>query len=127
MIDFVVRGTPKSWKAKSRKRWMAKVQQAVPPTAVLLTGPLRLRIDFFFDGYTNLDTDNIIKPIQDALQKVVYQDDETVTDVCSRKINLLRLPTIRHAPPELLFALAQPPADFVFIRVAAAYREVSIR
>ncbi len=124
MIDFVVRGTPRSLKAQSRKRWMNQVQQAVPPTAVLLTGPLRLRIDFFFKGETNLDTDNIIKPIQDALQEVVYDDDETVTDVCSRKTNLMRLPPIRDAPPELLLALAEPPADFVFIRVAAAYREL---
>ena len=125
MIDFVVKGTPRSWRANSRKRWMAQVQQAVPPTALLLAGPLRLRIDFFFKGETNLDTDNIIKPIQDALQKVIYEDDETVTDVCSRKISLHRLPPILDAPPELLFALAEPPTDFVFIRVAPAYREVS--
>lgn len=104
---------------------MAQVQQAVPPKAVLLTGPLRLRIDFFFKGETQLDTDNIIKPIQDALKQFTYEDDETVTDVCSRKINLLQLPSILDAPPELLLALAEPPTDFVFIRVAAAHREMA--
>ena len=43
----------------------------MPPEFETLHGPLRLRIDFFFDGMTNLDTDNIIKPIQDALEDVL--------------------------------------------------------
>ncbi|MFN5239795.1 MAG: RusA family crossover junction endodeoxyribonuclease [Aphanizomenon sp.] len=32
-----------------------------------------------------LDTDNIIKPIQDALNKLVYEDDKLVSDVESHR------------------------------------------
>ena len=60
MIDFVVQGTPRSQQAKNKKGWIERVQRAVPSTADLLEGPLRVRIDFFFRCSTDLDTDNII-------------------------------------------------------------------
>ncbi len=121
MIDFIVQGTPKSQQARSKRRWQDKVRQAVPPRFELLGGPLRLRIDFFFNGSTNLDTDNIIKPIQDALENTVYGDDDTVVDVCARKIDLRRLPQFDSTPITLASALAEPPSDFVYIRVATAH------
>ena len=121
MIDFVVRGTPRSQQARSKKQWKNDVEDSVPPQFELLVGPLRLRIDFLFNGSTDLDTDNIIKPIQDALENILY-DDEIVIDVCARKIDLQRLPSLVAAPSALLAALAEPPSDFVFIQVAAASR-----
>lgn len=125
MIEFVVRGTPRSPKARSKHRWQHEVQCAVPPEFETLHGPLRLRIDFFFDGMTNLDTDNIIKPIQDALEDVLYEDDESVVDVCARKINLQRLPGMVATPEVLVGALAEPPSDFVFVRLGAAHAQVT--
>lgn len=125
MIDFVVWGTPKSQNARARQRWQARVQNAAPPVSDLAAGPLRLRIDFFFDGSTNLDTDNIIKPIQDALETIVYDNDKTVVDVCARKIDIRRLPALVAAPPAVSEALAEPASDFVFIRVAAAHRKLT--
>ena len=121
MIEFVVRGTPRSAQARSKGRWQQEVRSAVPPEIEVLTGPLRLRIDFFFDGITGLDTDNIIKPIQDALENVLYEDDRSVVDVCARKINLQRLPGMVRAPRALLDALDGRPSDFVFVRLAAAH------
>ena len=121
MVDFVVRGTPRSQRSSnSKKRWQQHVENAVPDLPKLLTGPLRVRIDFFFDGATDVDTDNIIKPIQDALNNIVYKDDETVVDVCARKINLQDLPVLVAVPSVLLAALAEPSRDFVFIQVGAA-------
>ena len=124
MIDFVIRGTPRSLKAKSKGKWQQQVQDAVPAGVELLPGSLRLRIDFFFNGSTQLDTDNIIKPIQDALVSIVYDDDRVVTDVCARKVNLLRLPALVAVPPALSRALVQPPSDFVFVRVARAHNRL---
>lgn len=105
MVEFVVWGTPRSQQAKHRGQWQTRVQKAAPLPPKLLTGPLKLRIDFFFEGATNLDTDNIIKPIQDSLNDVVYQDDETVVDVCARKIDRQHLPTLVAVPSVLLTAL----------------------
>ncbi len=125
MIDFVVQGTPRSQQAKNKKGWIERVQRAVPSTADLLEGPLRVRIDFFFRGSTDLDTDNIIKPIQDALKEILYDDDQTVVDVCARKINLYRLPTILSVPDKLLRAFEDLSNDFVFVRVAPAHRSLA--
>ena len=101
-----MQGTPRSQQAKNKKGWIERVQRAVPSTA-------------------DLDTDNIIKPIQDALTEILYDDDETVVDVCARKINLYRLPTILSVPDKLLRALEDLSSDFVFVRVAPAHRSLA--
>ena len=121
MVDFVVRGTPISQRSKhTKKLWQQQVQKAVPDLPKLLTGSLRVRIDFFFAAAPDADTDNIIKPIQDALKKVVYEDDKIVVDVCARSINLQDLPMMVAVPSVLLAALSEPSSDFVFIQVGAA-------
>ena len=125
MIEFIVEGTPRNHRAQSRPQWQDKVRAAAPPQTALLAGPLRLRIDFFFDGNTDLDADNIIKPIQDALQQEVYENDETVVDVCSRKVDRRNPPSMISPPATLDNALVATTGDFVYIRVAAAHPEVT--
>ena len=125
MIEFVVVGTPRSHRARSRSQWQATVKKAVPAHAGVLAGALRLRIDFFFEDTTDLDADNIIKSIQDALEGIVYVDDEYVVDVCARKINQQRLPPIIEPSTTLSDALDLRPGDFVYIRVATAQPEVT--
>ncbi len=46
-----------------------------------------LTITYFYDS-VSVDVDNVIKPIQDALRGLVYDDDIQVTDVLSRRRNL---------------------------------------
>ena len=48
-----------------------------------------------------------------------------MVDVCARKINRRRLPIMVRAPEALMEALAELPSDFVFVRLAAAHREVT--
>ncbi|WP_420624378.1 RusA family crossover junction endodeoxyribonuclease [Candidatus Poriferisodalis sp.] len=72
-----------------------------------------------------MDTDNIIKPIQDALEDLVYENDETVVDVCARKVSRRYLSKIVDPPAALDDALASAAGDFVYVRVAAAHREVT--
>ena len=128
MVDFVVRGTPISQRSKhTKKLWQQQVQKAVPDLPKLLTGPLRVRIDFFFAAAPDADTDNIIKPIQDALKKVVYEDDKIVVDVCARSINLQDLPMMVAVPSVLLAALSEPSSDFVFIQVGAAQDRLAFK
>ncbi|WP_423916586.1 RusA family crossover junction endodeoxyribonuclease [Candidatus Poriferisodalis sp.] len=125
MIEFVVAGTPRSHQANSRSQWQSTVAAAVPAAAQLLAGPLRLRIDFFYADTTDLDTDNIIKPIQDALENLVYENDKTVVDVCARRVDRKHLPQMVEPPATLSDALVSTEGDFVFIRVATAHREVT--
>ncbi len=125
MIEFVVVGTPRAHRANSRPLWQAKVQAAVPEQDQLLDGPLCLRIDFFFSEATDLDTDNIIKPIQDALEDLVYEDDKTIVDVCARKVDRVNPPPVIGAPVTLARALSSTTGDFVYVRVAEARPEVT--
>ena len=125
VIEFVVVGTPRSFRANSSPLWKAKVKAAVPEQDQLLDGPLRLRIDFFFSETTDLDTDNIIKPIQGALEDLVYEDDKTIVDVCARRVDRVSSPPVIDAPVALEKALNSTTGDFVYIRVAEARPEVT--
>lgn len=127
MIEFVVPGKPRvlGAAADSRALWEDQVRQAAPRLDHLLEGPLRLRIDFFFRNKTDLDTDNMIKPIQDALETILYKDDRTIEDVRARKINVDEHHLdLAGAPVVLRSALEDQQGDFVFIRVAPAYRRL---
>lgn len=101
------------------------MKEAVPEQDQLLNGPLRLRIDYSFQETTDLDTDNIIKPIQDALEALIYEDDKTVVDVCARKVNRQRLPPFVDPPATVSDALTSVGGEFVYVGVAAAHRETT--
>jgi len=46
-----------------------------------------LKVTYFYDS-VELDADNIVKPIQDALKGLAYIDDRQVTDILVRKRDL---------------------------------------
>ena len=85
--DMVVLGIPASMqtKSKSRKqRWMADVaaaaQAAWPAAEPPLTQSVKITVTYFHLD-APLDADNMLKPIQDALAGIVYDDDKRVIDV----------------------------------------------
>jgi hypothetical protein len=48
-----------------------------------------LIVVYFHDSsFTRIDTDNLVKPIQDALKGLVYVDDVWITDTRVRKTDL---------------------------------------
>lgn len=83
--DFVVSGIPRSVQASeaSIRRWKDAVRTAAveswPTGWSPLDIELQIHVTFYHDG-TPLDVDNMLKPIQDALCGVVYQDDMQLTD-----------------------------------------------
>ena len=68
-------------------------------SAVIQSGDIQLTLVYLCD-ISPPDTDNIVKPIQDALVGVVFSDDELITDVdCHRRplhgtFDLTRLPRL---------------------------------
>lgn len=84
--DFVVIGTPLSVQAsgRSKARWKAAVQAAAqaawPLGEAPLTDKLQIQVTCFHDSAPPLDADNMLKPIQDALNGLVYKDDRQLTD-----------------------------------------------
>ncbi len=93
-FEFTVEGTPISQQAKKRRvlnQWKAQVRNTArkywphkqPPTR----DQIRMTLTYFYK-FEALDVDNMIKPIQDALIGLVYNDDKQITDVYSRKRKL---------------------------------------
>lgn len=92
---------------EARKAWGAQVPIDTPCQLTLV----------YFCGERPADIDNIIKPIQDGLNGIVYVDDGYVTDVDSHRraltdaFDLVRLPLL------VLAALSEG-KEFVYVRVS---------
>ena len=77
-----------------------------------------LTIIYFYDT-ASMDVDNIPKPISDALNGLVYFDDEQITDILVRKRNLnddLRLTN----PSDTLTEGFVRGSEFLYIVIKAA-------
>ena len=128
LLEFVVEGPPVSHQARDKdllRDWRLRVR-----TAALQRWPsgqlpvriygLRIVVVFFHDGPTyRMDNDNMVKPIQDALQSLVYDDDEQITDTIVRRRDLNAPHRVRGMSPVMAsgFATAR---EFLYIRVDEA-------
>ncbi len=85
-----------------------------PPTVreVMVT------ITYFFDS-VDPDVDNIPKPILDALNELVYNDDSKITDIICRKRERNRDMQVLNASPVLQESLDRP-GQFLHIFVSEA-------
>ena len=85
MPGFVVKGRPVSIQASgpSKATWKASVAAAAGPkfAAPLNHNNIRIRITFYFNTLPDFDTDNMSKPICDALIGVAYSDVTTAATV----------------------------------------------
>lgn len=90
IAEFIISGTPISvqGKAPSKTRWKAQVTAAasatLPVDHALVADPVRVTIVYFYVS-TDLDLDNIIKPILDALNGVIDIDDFQVASISAAK------------------------------------------
>src|SRR5262245_47547236 len=120
-IEFVIRGTPVSLQAKGKgnlKAWKARVEQSAraawPAGEPPLTGEVTIVITYFYRGRTP-DVDNIVKPVQDALSSIVYDDDEQVTQLIVRKNPVTGRFDLTSASPQLVVELNRG-QDFLLVR-----------
>ena len=93
-FEFIVDGPPVSQQTRRQERlrsWRATVRQEAERYWSIGEMPtlesIVLRIWYFYEDIS-VDIDNIVKPIQDALNGLVYIDDDQVTDLIVRKRNL---------------------------------------
>jgi len=90
-FDFIVEGPPVSLQTKNRARlqaWKQTVRQAAASywnaADTPSTDQLSIIVTNFYETAAP-DVDNIVKPIQDALIGLVYDDDAQITDCNTRK------------------------------------------
>ena len=124
---FIVPGTPKSLRASRRDRWKAKVAAAA--VAALPAGfrstaeRVEVRLVFCVET-TNLDADNIVKPILDGLDDAgVYVSDAQVADLIVSLRTFAEASSVRSPPPALSAALPTIDGDFVLIAIRVADRD----
>jgi crossover junction endodeoxyribonuclease RusA len=125
IAEFIVSGTPISSGAsgQSRTRWKEAVSAAsasvVPSKHALVADSVRVTIVYFYVR-TDLDLDNILKPILDALNEVIYVDDSQVANIVAAKRDRTETLFLEGASPVImqqLAATANAPQDFVYVAV----------
>ena len=80
---------------------------------------LQFNIAYFYDIVAIGDVDNIIKPIQDALVGLVYDDDSQITDViCRKRASNLRF--VFHEMSDVLMDALTLYDEFLYITVSDA-------
>src|SRR4030095_5165364 len=95
-FEFTIQGPPLSYQTKDRQQlrlWQDRVRQAAqsrwPNGERPFSSNIQITVTYFHNGDSiRLDNDNMIKPIQDALNGLVYTDDRQITDTRLRKTRI---------------------------------------
>lgn len=93
-FEFLIRNRPVSQQTRYRERlreWKefvrAEALRQWPKHRLPVSHPICVTLVYLYDEAA-LDIDNILKPILDALQGIVFPDDSIVTDAISRRRQL---------------------------------------
>jgi Holliday junction resolvase RusA-like endonuclease len=95
-FEFIVVGVPVSHQASDRRRlaaWRQIIRDVAwrywPAPHLPLDDQLKITVVYYHEGVaTRLDNDNLLKPIQDALNGVIYHDDRQIVDTQVRKTSI---------------------------------------
>jgi crossover junction endodeoxyribonuclease RusA len=124
-LEFVVSGPPVSHqtadKAKLRD-WQAKVRAEAANvwTTAPLAGKLKFLLINFHEGNTpTLDDDNMVKPIRDALNRFVYDDDRQIRYSETIQVPIDAPIGVRGASAMLMAALSKGDV-FLYVRIEDA-------
>lgn len=104
LFEYLIKKRPASVQSDGKTAWKEKLAKSFQQkwrSKSLITYPVRFSIVYLCDKNCKTDVDNIIKPIQDALNKVVIQDDFQIIDVDAHR-RLFSEPIDATKLPELL-------------------------
>jgi crossover junction endodeoxyribonuclease RusA len=126
-FEFTVDGPPVSHQTRNTARlrmWQQTVRVAAtrrwPAGTQPVTERLRFTVTYYHDGVSvRIDNDNLIKPIQDALNGLVYEDDRQITDTHVRKTDLNGSFRVRGMSPVLAEGFCRG-NEFLYVRVELA-------
>jgi Holliday junction resolvase RusA-like endonuclease len=112
-FEFTVLGPPVSHQSRNKAKlteWRNLVRIAAEARwtgTAPLDVPLRIIVEYFHEGESvRIDNDNMLKPIQDSLIGLVYEDDRLITDTFVRKTSIDAPVRVRGYPLILLEALS---------------------
>ncbi|MEA4975294.1 MAG: RusA family crossover junction endodeoxyribonuclease [Paludibacter sp.] len=121
-IEFIFNGPPLSLQSKNKaKKRNYKAMVANEATSVLPVGftpttdEVDITITYYYENQSG-DVDNIIKPIQDSLNGIVYIDDSQVVEARSRRKDINGSYKIRSVSPKILEGFSRG-NDFIHVKV----------
>lgn len=121
-IEFIFNGPPLSLQSKNKARkrnYMAMIANeatnSLPAGFSPTVDEVEIIITYYYENQAG-DVDNIIKPIQDSLNGVIYMDDAQVVDSRSRRKDINGSYKIRNVSAKILegFSLGN---DFIHVKV----------
>lgn len=121
LYEFCVRGVALSAQTKNRERlraWQVKVAveaRAAAAGAILDLGPIAIQLSEFSEVRSR-DRDNVAKPIQDALQGIIFGNDSQVAALGSDWYDINGQYRVRYMSRALAAALTEG-SEFVWIRI----------
>jgi crossover junction endodeoxyribonuclease RusA len=124
IIEFLIPRRPVSLQTKNRanlqawKNYVAGEAAKVWRGTMIGTGTLELVLVYLFD-LAPPDTDNIVKPIQDALVGLVFADDALISDVESHRRSLVGTFDLTRLPA-LLAAGITAGQECVYVKVSVS-------
>jgi hypothetical protein len=125
-FEFTVEGPPLSHQTRDKSKlseWRLIVKDAAARrwnANAPLSVALRITVTYYHEGPAiRMDNDNMVKPIQDALIGLVYNDDSQITDTSVRKTGIDGLFYVWGASMVLLEAFSRG-TQFLHIKVEAA-------
>jgi crossover junction endodeoxyribonuclease RusA len=120
LFDVCVHGQPISAQTARRDLLNAWKQQVGRASAAVWTGPplvgdVRIRVSYYSDT-SRIDEDNLKKPIQDALQGIVYMNDRQVKQGIGRLYDINAALKVRYMSEALAMAFSDG-RPFIHIEV----------
>jgi hypothetical protein len=113
-LEFVVEGVPVSLQAKrprTMQAWKSRLRREakrhLPVGHWATERPVHITILYFPDTQMEGDLDNILKPILDALSKLIYLDDAQVERILVQKFEPGRIATFSQPSAMLAEAVAK--------------------
>ena len=121
-IEFIFNGPPLSLQSKNKARKRnyktmisAEALNVLPADFVPTTDEVEIIITYYYENQSG-DVDNIIKPIQDSLNGVIYVDDEQVVDSRSRRKDINGSYKIRSVSAKILEGFSRG-TDFIHVKI----------
>ncbi len=123
IFEFLIPRRPVSLQTRKKRNlqaWKTYVNSEASKIwngTLITSGDLQLSLVYLSDA-APVDIDNIIKPIQDALVGLVYEDDILVTDVESHRRSIHGAFDVNRCPA-LILQGASLGDECVYVRVSA--------
>lgn len=124
LVEFLIPRRPVSLQAKNRrnlqawKNYVSAEAKKAWPDAPVANSAFHLKLVYLYDQ-DPVDVDNIIKPIQDALDGVIYTSDIYVTDVESHRRPIAGTYDVLRIPRMIMQAILSR-QECVYVQVSIA-------